>query len=110
MSVLKIPLIQELKMKSLLKLLASTLLIAQVLTACGNNPGSPTAAAENGARVEYELTTAFKDGRMLYVGVGGAIAGVENPTLKANVGDTVVITLSSGEALNTTRLPDFNAA
>jgi nitrite reductase (NO-forming) len=94
-------------MKSLHKSIIVSLLFALALTACGNKPDGQSADA--GGKVEYVLSTSFKDGRMVFVGVEGAIAGIENPTLKANVGDTVKITLSSGEGIeHDISFPDFN--
>ena len=50
------------------------------------------------------------DGKMSFIGVGKGIDGVVNPTLSANVGDTVKVTLSSGEGVeHDITFPDFNA-
>ncbi len=50
------------------------------------------------------------DGQMTFVGVGGGIEGVHNPTLSANVGDTVRITLTGGDSVeHDVAFPDFNA-
>lgn len=95
-------------MKSLHKFLIAGSLLALVLTACGNKAGDGSAAG--GGKVDYVLTTSFKDGKMVFVGVEGSIAGVENPTLRANVGDTVKITLSSGEGIeHDINFPEFNS-
>lgn len=50
-----------------------------------------------GVTVEYTLESALADGRMVFVGKGGEIDGETNPDLKANAGDTVKVTLISGE-------------
>jgi mono/diheme cytochrome c family protein len=42
------------------------------------------------------LTTGFEGGELVYVGVGGEINGVFNPTLQANPGETITITLING--------------
>ncbi len=79
------------------------------LSACG---GQPSAKREtgNGSVVEYHLQSALQDGRMVFLGEGGDIDGQVNPTLKANVGDTVKITFTSGEgAEHDIIFPDFNA-
>jgi len=50
------------------------------------------------------------DGKMVFIGVGAGIDGVVNPTLSANAGDTVKVTLSSGEGVeHNIAFPDFNA-
>lgn len=49
-------------------------------------------------RVEYTLKTVLgQTPPMAYIGVGGAIDGVINPVLTADVGDTVKITLINGD-------------
>lgn len=91
-------------MKSLAKLITFVLLLAVFLTACGS---SKEMAKEN--VVSYSLTTNLADGKMIFVGVGGGIDGVTNPILHANVGDTMEITLTSGEgAEHNIVFPDFN--
>ena len=58
--------------------------------------------------MEYTLTTGLVDGNMSFIGVGGGIDGVHNPTLSAHVGDTVKITLSGGEGVeHDITFPDF---
>jgi nitrite reductase (NO-forming) len=60
--------------------------------------------------VEYGLETAMIDGQMAFIGRGGGIDGVTNPTLSANVGDTVKITLIAGDSVeHDVAFPDFNA-
>ena len=63
-----------------------------------------------GQTVEYTLESAIMDGKMVFMGKGGAIDGKANPDLKANPGDTVKITLISGEgALHNIDIDEFNA-
>jgi len=50
-----------------------------------------------GVTVEYTLETGLADGKMIFTGKGGDIDGKINPDLKAKVGDTVKVTLVSGE-------------
>jgi nitrite reductase (NO-forming) len=50
-----------------------------------------------GLTVSYALETGLQDGKMVFMGKGGDIDGKANPELMANVGDTVEITLTSGE-------------
>jgi len=45
----------------------------------------------------YTLRTGIAEGRMVYIGVGGAIDGKVNPQLSAAVGQGVQITLINGE-------------
>lgn len=77
-----------------------------------------TAAPDEGATalmqaqvtvVEYTLLTRLGgDPPMAYVGVGGAIDGVTNPELVANVGDTVRITVINGDpTLHDLRIDEF---
>ncbi|MBV9247691.1 MAG: nitrite reductase, copper-containing [Acetobacteraceae bacterium] len=47
--------------------------------------------------IRYTLRSGIADGRMVYIGVGGAIDGQVNPTLTAAVGETVAVTLLNGE-------------
>jgi nitrite reductase (NO-forming) len=55
-------------------------------------------SAETGVTVEYTLSTIMgQTPPMAFIGVGGDIDGVINPTLKANVGDRVVITVINGD-------------
>jgi len=41
----------------------------------------------------------MRDGRMVFVGVGGAIDGVVNPELTAQAGETVRVTLINGDGM-----------
>jgi nitrite reductase (NO-forming) len=103
-------------MKNFFKLISLLALIAMLVSACASaNPPQGEAehqmAAAEGKVVEYSLTTALMDGKMIYIGVGGGIDGVHNPTLSANVGDTLKITLTSGDGTeHDIAFPDFNAA
>ncbi len=47
--------------------------------------------------ISYTLTTGLLDGRMSFIGVGGEIDGVANPTLSAEPGQVVQITLINGD-------------
>ena len=63
------------------------------------------------ATVEYTLLTGGKTGQLVFVGVGGAIDGVVNPTLTANPGDVVKITLINGDGmLHDVTIDEFNVA
>ena len=48
-------------------------------------------AAEYTPTVRYRLRTELAEGKMAFVGVGGAIEGVVNPTLRVNDGDVVQV-------------------
>jgi len=73
-----------------------------VLSACSDlaaNPSGPNQAISQGAVVRYTLTTGGGTGQLVFVGVGGQIDGEVNPTLRADPGDTVEITVVNGDAL-----------
>ena len=92
-------------MKVSAKLITLILLLAVLATACGNGSAAKAEA------VSYTLTTNLIDGRMVFIGVGGDIDGLINPTLKAKVGDEMEIHLSSGEGVeHNIAFPDFNAS
>ena len=75
-----------------------------------SNNGSDTSNISTGKVVEYTLESSMADGMMMYTGVGGGIDGVKNPTLSANVGDTVQVTLTAGDSVeHDVGFPDFNA-
>jgi nitrite reductase (NO-forming) len=82
-----------------------------LISACGSAAQVPPPVSANGKVVEYSLKSAMADGMMLFIGVGGGIDGVKNPTLSANVGDTIKLTLTSGDGVeHDIAFPDFNAA
>jgi nitrite reductase (NO-forming) len=60
-------------------------------------PVSVSAPTASGLTVEYTLESGLEDGKMVFIGKGGEIDGQINPDLKAGLGDTVKIHLSSGE-------------
>lgn len=99
-------------MKKLYKPFILLLAISVLVSACGSSPKSETksAASPNGKVLEYTLETNMIDGQMAFIGIGGGIDGVKNPTLSANVGDTVKVTLVSGDGVeHDVAFPDFNA-
>ncbi len=55
--------------------------------------------AQQDADVSYTLITGGGYGGLVFVGVGGEIDGVVNPTLTANPGDVVSITLINGDGI-----------
>src|SRR5690349_8681271 len=101
---------KEYLMKNLFKLASLLIAISVLLTACTNANASASANGDSGKTIEYALQTGMIDGKMAFVGVGGGIDGITNPTLSANVGDTLKVTLSSGEGVqHDISFPDFNA-
>lgn len=48
---------------------------------------------------DYTLQTAMRGGRMVYLGVGGAIDGVVNPELTAQTGTGVRVTVVNGDGM-----------
>ncbi len=100
-------------MKISLKLFSLLLAFSVLISACSSaaKAGSESnSSSATGKVVEYGLETAMVDGQMAFIGVGGGIDGVKNPTLSANVGDTVKITLTAGDGVeHDIAFPDFNA-
>jgi len=95
-------------MKKSFNILSLLSILAVLLTACGSKAADENASA--GRTLEYSLKTAMVDGKMVYIGVGGGIDGVQNPVLNATTGDTVKITLTSGDGTeHDISFPDFNA-
>jgi nitrite reductase (NO-forming) len=56
-------------------------------------------AAEYTPTVRYRLRTELAEGKMAFVGVGGAIEGVVNPTLRVNEGDVVQVSLVNNDGI-----------
>jgi len=77
--------------------------------------GGPVLASQQGPAsytpdVSFTLQTAIADGRLAFVGVGGTIDGVVNPTLEVALGQVVQVTLINGDgALHDIAFPEFNA-
>ncbi|HEX9838949.1 MAG TPA: multicopper oxidase domain-containing protein [Anaerolineales bacterium] len=98
-------------MKRMFKLFSLLMAISLLISACaGPNAVPVTGGSSIGRLVEYALITEMGDGKMVFIGDSGGIDGVVNPTLSANVGDTIIIELSSGEGVeHNISFPDFNA-
>jgi nitrite reductase (NO-forming) len=101
-------------MKNFYKLFVLFSAISVLLAACGGGARtentSTSAGLPEGKLVEYSLLSTMTDGQMAFIGVGGGIDGVKNPTLSANVGDLVRVTLTGGDAVeHDIAFPDFNA-
>jgi nitrite reductase (NO-forming) len=59
---------------------------------------------------EFTLKTAMADGQMVFIGVGGEIDGVINPSLTVRQGETVRIVLVNDDGmLHDLAIPDLNA-
>jgi nitrite reductase (NO-forming) len=67
-------------------------------------------AAEYTPTVRFRLRTELAEGKMAFVGVGGDIEGVVNPTLRVAVGDIVQVGLVNNDGIeHDVIFPDFNA-
>ncbi len=72
--------------------------------------GAPSANAGYPFDAKYTLRSGIADGRMVYLGVGGAIDGKVNPVLTAAEGQVVELTLINGEgAEHDIVFPDQNS-
>jgi nitrite reductase (NO-forming) len=97
-------------MKIPFKLIILLIAVSLLVAACGGSEKSEIGLVANGKTVEYSLLSTMVDGQMTFIGVGGGIDGVRNPTLSASVGDTVRVTLTGGDAVeHDIAFPDFNA-
>lgn len=106
------------------------ILFTGLLTACASQPGEvvrvahvtqsastlvKTPAGEPAASlaptlVEFSLETQVKDGKMVFVGLGGKIDGLVNPDLVVPPGATVLVTLVNGDGImHDLSFPDFKA-
>jgi nitrite reductase (NO-forming) len=63
----------------------------------GNQMGAPSSDIGYIADAKYTLRSGIAEGRMVYIGVGGAIDGKANPLLTAAEGQVVQLTLINGE-------------
>ena len=78
-------------------------------------PAKPTVskkspAAEYTPTVRYRLRTELAEGKMAFVGVGGAIEGLVNPTLRVNEGDVVQVSLVNNDGIeHDVVFPEFKA-
>ena len=60
---------------------------------------APSADVGYVADAKYTLRSGIAEGRMVYIGVGGAIDGKVNPLLTAAEGQVVQVTLINGEGV-----------
>ncbi|MCC7208175.1 MAG: hypothetical protein IT323_12775 [Anaerolineae bacterium] len=75
----------------------STMSTGRSLAAVSPMPGPVTTRAVT--LVEFSLETGIVDGRMAFVGVGGAIDGVVNPDLVVPPGSVVHLTVINGDGM-----------
>src|SRR5262249_52814876 len=79
-------------------------------------PGTPKVskqrpAADYTPNVRFRLRTELAEGKMAFVGVGGDIEGVVNPTLRVAEGDVVQVGIINGDGVeHDLQFPDFKAA
>ena len=79
-------------------------------------PAAPTMSKQSPAadytpNVRYRLRTELAEGKMAFVGVGGDIEGVVNPTLRVAVGDVVQVGIINGDGVeHDLQFPEFKAA
>src|SRR5712691_5970346 len=67
-------------------------------------------AAEYTPNVRFRLRTELGEGKMAFVGVGGEIEGVVNPTLRVSDGDVVQVSLVNNDGVeHDVVFPDFKA-
>jgi nitrite reductase (NO-forming) len=67
-------------------------------------------AAEYTPNVRFRLRTELGEGKMAFVGVGGDIEGIVNPTLRVNDGDVVQVSLVNNDGIDhDVVFPDFKA-
>ncbi len=98
-------------MKLSFKLFSLLMAVSVLISACSSATKNGTTLNPEGKTVEYSLKTGMMDGQMAFIGVGGGIDGVTDPTLSANVGDTLKINLTSGDGVeHNIGFPDFNVA
>jgi len=74
-------------------------------------PAETQSAAAVTENVAFTLETAVVEGRLVFIGLGGAIDGLVNPTLQVMPNDVVQVTLVNGDGVeHDIVFPDFSAA
>jgi nitrite reductase (NO-forming) len=77
----------------------------------GSKVSKQSPAADYTPTVRFRLRTELAEGKMAFVGVGGEIEGVVNPTLRVAEGAVVQIGLVNGDGVeHDVVFPDFKAA
>jgi len=105
------------KLRSVLAILLTTaILLGLALTisagmSLAQSDAPPAVSNASAATIEYTLVTGGGTGQLVFVGKGGDIDGVVNPTLTARPGDVVKITLINDDGmLHDLVIDEFNAA
>ncbi len=81
------------------------LFFALMVGGCDLQPASPQTVDK-----EFTLKTAMADGRMVFIGIGGEIDGVIDPTLTVRQGETVRIVLVNDDGMmHDLAIPGLNA-
>jgi nitrite reductase (NO-forming) len=94
----------------ILLVLASLLLSACASHQVDAHDEMSLASVASDGKVSYTLETDIIEGRMVFVGVGGAINGVINPDLHAAPGDTIELTLLNADgAQHDFAVPELDA-
>jgi len=84
-----------------LRVMFFVLLLGGLLAACSGALGKVSTR-------KYVLTTGFEGGNLVYLGVGGDINGLVNPTLHANPGETITVVLvNSGDGEHDISFPSL---
>lgn len=79
-------------------------LFALAISGCEVQPDKPPAVDS-----EYTLKSGLVEGKMVFVGVGGAIDGHINPDLTANAGDLLRIVVINGDGIpHDLAIPELN--
>ncbi len=78
------------------KVFSLMLVAVLLLAACGSGQSAESSEASGPQHLTFELKSDLSNG-MSFLGTSDNIAGQTNPTLEAKVGDTITITLISGE-------------
>lgn len=76
-------------MKRFFHIIGIAISLAIFIAACSG-------ANSNISTKEYVLTTEIKDGNLIFLGVSDEINGLPNPTLSADPGETITVTLING--------------
>ena len=76
-------------MKKFVSFFGIAIVLAVFIAAC-------TSTNSQNIGKEYVLTTELKDGNLIFLGVSDEINGIPNPTLSANPGETITVTLING--------------
>ena len=77
--------------------MSGVLLVGDAAPPQTNGASMVSGASATGKTIQYTLESGLADGKMVFIGKGGAIDGQTNPDLRANIGDIVKVTLISGE-------------